>query len=203
MKRGSTLLACGVFVGMGLIVGMVAMAQRADVKPQPGLFGQGGGAPAGNVVQGFTELVTVSKAGDAVWLYSPQTGHWHKQAIPANQGQVRPVVGMGIVAFRTRSIVYACSSLTGAWDSVEIGDLPGQPVVGRNMAAFRAGNKLYGFSAETGAWDAIELAEGDAGHPTVGFVAVLETGSRVYAYSPKTGHWAVVDREPAENAAGK
>ena len=198
MKRISMLSALCAVVGTGLIVGAVAVGQRPGVNPQAAaLVAQNGRAAFSNLTQGFSEIVTVSKAGDAVWLWSVQTGHWHKQAIPADQGQPHPIVGIGVVAFRTRSMVYACSSQTGAWDSVELaeGDA-GHPTVGKNTVAFRAANKLYGFSSETGFWDSVELAEGDAGHPTVGGIgAWLEAGSKIYAFSPKTGNWAVVDRE--------
>jgi hypothetical protein len=206
MQRASMRLAAAAVVVLGIVA-----AQRATVLSQvpPGGapfggkisngVGGAGAAPASSVVQGFTEIVTISKAGDTVWLYSLHTGKWHKQTIPADQGRPKPTVGFGLVAFRTRTMVFACSSQTGAWDSVDVGDLPAQPTVGKNMATFRAGNKLYGFSAETGAWDAIEVGEGEAGHPTLGAFAILETGSKVYAFSPRTGTWAVVDRAARES----
>jgi hypothetical protein len=191
MKISSSCLAVCT-ASIGLLVAAVAAGQRAVELTQ---VPSGGGPAVSKVTQGFSELVTVSKGGDAVWLYSLQTGRWHKQVIPANQGPVSPVVGFGVVAFRTRTMAFACSSQTGAWDSVELGDVPGLPIVGKNMAVIRAGNKLYGFSSETGGWDSVELGDKEVGHPNVGIVAVLETGSKVYAFSPKTGNWAVVDRE--------
>ena len=194
MKRSSMRIAVCAAAASGLLV---VAGQRAAVLSQVpnGGVPAVGAVPASETTQGFSEIVTVSKGRDAVWLYSMQTGRWHKQAIPADQGPVSPTVGIGVVAFRTRTMVYACSSQTGAWDSVELGDVRGQPIVGRNLAVFRAGNKLYGFSSETGAWDSVELGEGEVGHPTLGTFAVLETGSKVYAFSPKTGNWAVVDRD--------
>jgi hypothetical protein len=192
MKRSSIRIAVAAVVALFVVV-----SQRATVLSQVRNSGapRVGAVPAAAVTQGFSEIVTVSKAGDAVWLYSVQTGKWHKQAIPAEQGPARPTTGIGVVAFRTRTMVYACSSQTGAWDSVELGEEPGQPTVGRNIAVFRAGNKLYGFSAEIGVWDSVEMGDGEAGQPTLGAFAYLETGSKVYAFSPKTGKWAVVDRD--------
>lgn len=197
MKSSAICFALCTAPAVGLLFGAVAAGQRAPEQPQVPIAGvaPARARPASAVTQGFTEMVTVSKNGDVVWLYSVQTGHWHKQTIPAEQGPIKPVVGMGVVAFRTRTMVFACSSLTGAWDSVEVGDIPAQPTVGTNVAAFRAKNKLYGFSSETGAWDSVELGEGIAGHPTVGTFVIFETGSKVYAFSPKSGHWAVVDRD--------
>lgn len=197
MKSSSTRFALCAAPAIGLLLAAVASGQRATGLPQGpnGILLAVGAASASAVTQGFTEMVTVSKGGDAVWLYSLQTGRWHKQAIPADQGPVSPTIGMGVVDFRTRTMVYACSSQTGAWDSVEVGDAPGKPTVGRNLAAIRAGNKLYGFSSETGGWDSVELGEGETGHPTIGTFAFLETGSKIYAFSAKTGNWAVVDRD--------
>jgi hypothetical protein len=196
MKSSSMRFAVCVAPAVGLLVAAVAAGQRAaEPQVQNGAVPAVGAARNSAVTQGFSEMVTVSKEGDAVWLYSLQTGRWHKQAIPADQGPISPIVGFGVVAFRTRTMLFACSSQTGAWDSVEIGDLPGKPTVGRNLAACRAGNKLYGFSSETGGWDSADLGEGVVGHPTVGTFAVLETGSKVYAFSVKTGNWAGVDRD--------
>jgi len=192
MQRSSIRIAVAAVVAL-----LVVAARHVTVLSQDPTVGvpAAGAARSSGVTQGFSEMVTVSKGGDAVWLYSLQTGRWHKQAIPADEGPVKPVVGFGVVAFRTRTMVYAGSSQTGAWDSVELGDVPGQPIVGRNLAAFRARNKLYGFSSETGAWDSVELGEGEVGHPTLGTFAWFETGSKVYAFSTKTGNWAVVDRD--------
>ena len=180
---------------MGLLFVAIAAGQREQAPVPIGGLAAGGAQPASAVIQGFTELVTVSKRRDAVWLYSLQTGHWHKQVIPEGQGPVIPTVGMGVAAFRTRTMVFACSSLTGAWDSVDLGDAPGVPIVGKNMAALRAGDMLYAFSSETGAWDSVALEEGTAGNLSLGAVALFEAGSKIYAFSPKTGHWAVVDRD--------
>ena len=197
MKNSAMRFGVCAGAGVGLLVAVVAAGQRA-VEPQEA---RKGGVPAvfagsgSNVAQGFTELVTTSKNGDAVWVYSLQTGHWHKQTIPDGQGRISPTIGTGVVAFRTRTMIFACSSQTGAWDSIEVGELPGQPTVGRSMATLRAGNKIYAFSSETGAWDSVELAEGEVGNLTLGSVAMFETGSKVYAFSPKTGHWAMVDRD--------
>ncbi len=177
-----------------LCVAAAAVGQRAVEPPLGPALRKGGRAGSESpVTQGFSELVTVSKNGDAVWLYSFATGVWHKQAIPENEGPVSPIIGRGVVVFRTRTRAYGCSSETGVWDSVELGEERGQPTVGINVAAFRAGNKLYAFSSKTGKWDSAELAEGETRHPTVGTIALLEAGTKIYAFSPNAGKWAVVD----------
>ena len=151
------------------------------------------------VVQGFSEMLTTSKSGDAVWLFSMETGRGHKQTIPADQGRFAPTVGRGVVAFRTKTMMFACSSQNGSWDSVEIGKVPAQPTVGFNVVAFRAANTIYAFSSESGSWDSVELGDDVKGHPTVGANwALLETGSKIYAYSGKRGKWSVVDRDETD-----
>jgi hypothetical protein len=178
---------------------IVAAGQQPGVEPRAGAVAPPDGAAVArsNISQGFSEIVTVSKAGDVVAVYSIHTGRWHKQKIAAEQGRPSPVIGNGVVAFRTRSMVFACSSETGAWDSVELADgVRGAPIVGTKMAVFRGGNALHGFSAVTGAWDSIEIDAEAADYPTVsGGCAYLETASKVYAFSPKTGNWAMFDRE--------
>ena len=93
-------------------------------------------------------------------------------------------------------MMFACSGLTGAWDSVELGDLKAYPTVGFNVTAFRAGNKIYAFSADSGKWDSAELEPDDVGNPSVGLnTSFFETKSRIYAYSGKYGKWDMVDRD--------
>ena len=197
MKRFSIRIAAFAVSAIGLLVAAVAFAQRADeaLPFNPGVF-PGGPVRNSGLIQGFSEMVTVSKNGEAVWLFSFQTGSWHKQSIPKDQGPIRPTLGRGVVAFRTRTMMFACSSQTGTWDSVEIGENRAQPTVGFNVIAFRSGNTIYAFSSESGAWDTIELSEGTAGHPIVGGnYALLESDSKIYAFSGKQGKWAMVDRD--------
>jgi hypothetical protein len=195
MKRISLLLAACIVAGIGLIVAAEqkpAQEQRAN----PAALLNGPAIAKSNIAQGFSEIVTVSQAGDVVAVYSIHTGRWHKQRIAADQGEPHPSIGVGVVAFRTRSMIYACSSETGAWDSVELPDgVLAIPTVGKEMAVCRGGKTLYGFSAVTGAWDSIELDAGVAEHPTMsGGCAYLESGSKVYAFSSKTGNWSMFDR---------
>jgi hypothetical protein len=197
MKRSSMPIALFAVPAIGLLVAAMAFGQRPNETSQVPIGGlPGGPARESALVQGFSEMVTVSKNGETVWLFSFQTGCWHKQAIPKGQGPIKPTVGRGVVAFRTRTMMFACSSQTGSWDSVEIGDVLAQPTVGTSVAAFRAKNTVYAFSSETGTWDSMELDEGVAGHPTVGFsFAVLDSESKTYAFSGKRGKWAMVDRD--------
>ena len=190
-------VACST-VAISLIVAAIAFGPRGVASAQTPIEGESivGLAPRSGVIQGQGEMVTVSKNGEAVWVFSFETGRWHKQAIPEGQGRISPTVGRGVVAFRTRTMMFACSGLTGAWDSVELGDLKAYPTVGFNVTAFRAGNKIYAFSADSGKWDSAELEPDDVGNPSVGLnTSFFETKSRIYAYSGKYGKWDMVDRD--------
>jgi len=107
-------------------------------------------------------IVVLAPSNDVIWGYSDATGRWASAKLDARPGElVEPVIFGSVACVKAGTRAHAFSSITGSWDSVELGDDPRAEVwaASTTIVAARAGKTMHAFSARTGGWDTLDLGK--------------------------------------------
>jgi hypothetical protein len=103
------------------------------------------------------------------------------------QGQISPIVGMGLAAYAVRNHVYAFSATAKAWSALTLDDgVLATPIVNADGVTVESQGRLHFFHKRTGKWSDHESG------------VLINRKGHMFVFDTKTNTWTDLDADLGE-----